>query len=164
MGQIHETKIGARGRGRPTSIESMKIDKQIRNFYLMGASPEFAIHETGLDKNTVYAKYGELSDEISSANAKNFLQKYEEQRAQHIVSIDHLIFKTYKVLTYIEEEIEKYHKNGTEIPELRIQKFSDIAKILLNLKKEKANYSIKLPVDDELKKIIKEMIEDAQQG
>ena len=129
----------------------------------MGASPEFAKNETGLDKNTIYRKYAQLSDEILSANEKNFLQQYEAQRSQYILSIDLLIFKTYRILTYIEKEIEKHHKKGAEIPGLLLQKFSDITKTLLALKKEKVSYALKLPVDDELKKIIKEMIEDAQQ-
>ena len=154
--------IGTHQRGRPASQQGVRIDQLMRDYYSKGASAEFVIQETGLNKNTVYSKFKELSDMIRRTNEKEFAEKYEEERSQYILSVDQLIFRTYRILTYIEEKIEKYHRSGSEIPEFLLQKFSDITKNLLNMKKEKASYTMKPSFDENLKNKIKEVLENLE--
>ena len=99
-------RMGTHRRGRPASQQDVRIDRLILDYYSKGSSAEFVIQKTGLNKNTVYGKFKELSDMIRRSDEKDFAEKYEEERSQYILSVDQLIFRTYRILTYIEEKIE----------------------------------------------------------
>ena len=156
------TRIGTHRNGRPTCHKSHQIEAVIQDYFIKGVSAEFVIKDTGLNKNTVYGKFKELSDMIRRTDEKDFAEKYEEEKIQHIVSIDHLILKTYKILSYVEDAIKKHHDRGREIPEFLFQTFCDITKHLLNLKKEKASYVMKPSFDEDLKNKIKEVVENLE--
>ncbi len=154
-----ETSPKHRRRGRPTGIESLDIDQTITRMYLgEGASPGFIIQKTGFGKDTVYTKCKALLETIMDQNTKDFGEKIEQERIQFVLSMDSLIHQTHQVLEQVEKRLEKYFKKKQDPPEYLLQKFSDLTKNLVNMKKEKAEKSMQLPLEKELQKKIEEEV------
>ena len=147
-----------RSRGRPSGQESVDIEKRIVDLYIQGASPSFIIQETGHHKDTVYAKCNPLLEIAKEQNAKDFREKIEQEKFQFVLSMDSLICRTYTILGHVEERIEKYMNKNRDPPEYLLQKFSDLTKNLMNMKKEKAEKSMQLPLGKELQDAVEEEV------
>ena len=148
-------------RRRPTNREKQEIDLTIKNYFLKGLSAAFVIQKTGLNKNTVYAKYNKLSAAIKDATKADFLKRYEDERVQHIGSLDNLADKLYITLDQVEEQIQAHVKSGSEIPPHLLQKFCEIAKLLFAIIMGKKNTTMNPPIDESIRIKIKEMMENS---
>lgn len=145
-------------RGRPTVHEQTEIDRVVQDYFILGVSPAYVIQTTHLSKNTVYEKYRELAKKIADADEKDFLKKYEETRAQHIVFLDNLSVKAFSVLSRIEEKIEKC--KDEDIPPYLLQMFSSIANNLITIGKERNSHTLKPTLLEDLRKTIREELEE----
>lgn len=132
----------------------------VADLFLQGASPGFIIQKTGLDKNTVYEKYGALLEIAKEQDAKDFRERYEQKKNQFITSMEDLIYRTTRVLDYIERRMERYMQKNKDIPEHMLQKFSELTKNLVNMQKEKAAKNMKLPLSKEIENTITEEVEN----
>lgn len=142
MAQDHARKIVARPRGRPTSKESIKIDKQIRNYFIKGASASYVILKTKLDKNTVYSRYRELADTVKQSMEKDFLERYEQEREQIIITFDQDIADVEEFLAQIREVKKSVDPDKPFFAFLIKQEF-DLMKFKFSIKDKKAGYAIK---------------------
>lgn len=159
---MEEPKEWSHTNGRPKTHEKHAIDQLIRDYYLKGIDPAYVIQETHFNKNTVYNKYKKYDLEIERAEEKDFIKKHQQKQSQFRLSLDHLLMKSYDVLSHIEKKLDECKKKGDALPADQVQKFLDVGKFILVLKKEK-NQS--LGIDDKdlkerTKKILKETEDD----
>ena len=148
------------GRGRPTNEEKKKIDDIIQDYYLKGIGQPLVIRETGLNKNTVYSKYKELDQKFADSNDTDFLIKLRQEKMQLSLSLDDLALRTYKVLDKIEEKILNYNQDDTEELQPLLQRFLDITRNLVLIKREKKEINAKPALDQKLKDTIRTMVEE----
>lgn len=148
------------GRGRPSSHESHEIDEIVKGYFLKGATPAYVMQETGFEKNTVYPRYQKLTQMVEDTSDKDFLERYKNERAQFVLSIDALLMKSHEILAYAEKKLEECKKQNDDFPTELIQKLLDVEKFILTLKKEKMNHPLNNNLDDlknKIKKILGEM-------
>ena len=75
------------------------------------------------------------------------------------MSLDDLLMKSYDVLSHIEKKLDECKRKGDAFPADQVQKFLDVGKFILVLKKEK-NQPLKVNDEDlknRTKKILKEV-------
>lgn len=146
--------------GRPTNEEKKKIDDLVQEYYLKGIGPPLVIRETGLNKNTVYSKFRELDQKFADSNDADFLIKLKQEKMQLSLSLDDLALRTYKVLDKVEEKILNYEQDDTEELQPLLQRFLDITRNLVLIKREKKEINAKPALDQKLKDTIKTMVEE----
>lgn len=156
---MSESNGGPRRTSRPTNQERIEIDRKVKECFLQGLSPAFAIQQTRLNKKTIYAKYKKLSEMVEDNDNTNFLEQYEEKKSQHIQFLDNLTVKAFKVLSSVECKIEESKDN--EIPIHLLQAFTSIMNSIISIAKERNHQSLKPKLEETLKiKIRKELEEN----
>lgn len=123
--------------GRPKTHEKHAIDQLIREYYIKDIDPAYVIEKTHFNKNTIYKKYKKFDAEIENADKKDFNIRYQQKKNQFCLSLDDLMLRSYNVLAYIEKKLDECKKKGDAFPSDQVQKFLDVGKFILLLKKEK---------------------------
>ena len=129
-------------RGRPTKSTSITLDKEIRNLYSHGISPETAAQQLGLNRKTVYARYKEISDDIMTINETNFFEEIKSRIKQAIISYDSMLLDCYSLQDSIDHQLEQKIKHSVRLS-LQNRKII-INKEIRNILNEKVDMELKI--------------------
>lgn len=147
--------VGSHKPGRMTKQEQLEFDEFVIDCYNNGIPADILI-ESGFNKNTVYDKYDELEKREREVIKKNYEQRVLENREKELLACNHQMFKTLRILSSIESQIQGYD-SSEEVPVVLYQQWSSISKILSDLRKERRSYYEDVTEED-VRKIVQDEI------
>jgi len=146
--------------GRPTKTRQLHIQSTLREYYERGVSASFTSNKTGINIKTVCHYFNEWTSQIIEAEGKDFVEREKEERERVRLSFDSIIFEEYELLEEIKKEIEKYRKENKPVPRYFIASQLEILRTISSLNEKKGSFSIQMPLDESVDKMIEEKIKN----
>lgn len=151
-----------RKKGRPPRSAQINIQDEIRECYSRGLSATATSQITGHDIKTVTKYFNESYEQERKVRKKDFLERQEEERQREISCYDFLMAEEFDNYDTIKGEIAKAMKKSEPIPEYLLKKRSESVRIITILNEKRGAAAASPPLEEELKNMVKEMIEDAK--
>ena len=98
--------------GRPTKVEQIKIEGELRPYFEGGYSAYFTANKTGYDAKTVNRLFNKWSQEIFDSENADFLKRVKEQKERAVIYLDNEIHSLTKSKTEVEAIIEAAKRAG----------------------------------------------------
>jgi hypothetical protein len=117
---------------------------------------------TGYDIKTVTKYFNEFYGEVKKSQRKNFLERQEEERLRELACNDFLMAEEFENYDIIKDEINKTRKNNEAVPEYLLKKRSESIRIISMLNEKRGSIAMSLPLEDDLRNMIKELMEDVR--
>lgn len=153
--------MSKRNNGRPTRSEQVQIQNVLRKHFERNLSASYTAGITGINIKTVCRYFDDWADQISEAEEKDFIKRERKERERIRLSFDGLIVEEYELLDEIKQEITKYRKQNKPVPRYLIASQIEILRTISGLNEKKGYFSMQMPVDESLQKIIEEKIKNA---
>jgi len=149
-------------KGRPTKSAQLDIQDKISECYSRGLSAAATSKITGYDIKTVTKYFNESYNEVKKSQRKNFLERQEEERLREIQCNDFLMAEEFDNYDTIKDEINRTRKNNEPVPEYLLKKRSESIRTISMLNEKRGSIAMSLPLEDDLKNMIKELMEDVK--
>lgn len=133
----------------------------LRKHFERNLTASYTAGITGINIKTVCRYFDEWADQISEAEERDFLKREKKERVRIRLSFDSLIVEEYELLDEIKKEITKYRKENKPVPRYLIASQIEILRTISSLNEKKGYFSMQMPVDESLQKIIEEKIKNA---
>ena len=151
-----------RKKGRPTKSVQLNIQDKVQECYLRGLSAAATSQITGHDIKTVTKYFNEFYEQGRVARKKDFLERQDEERQREIACYDFLMAEEFDYYDTIKDEIAKARKKSEPVPEYLLKKHSESVRMITMLNEKRGAVAMSPPLDEDLKKMVKEMIGDVK--
>ena len=151
-----------RKKGRPTRSAQLNIQNEVQKCYLQGLSAVATSQFTGHDIKTVTKYFNEFYEQERTVQKKDFLEKQDEERHREIACYDFLMAEEFDNYDTIKGEIAKAKKKNELVPEYLLKKRSESVRMIAILNEKRGAAAMSPPLEEDLKNMVKEMVEDVK--
>ena len=151
-----------RKKGRPTRTAQLNIQDKVQECYSRGLSATATSQITGHDVKTVTKYFNEFYEQERTARKKDFLERQDEERQREISCYDFLMAEEFDNYDTIKDEIVKARKKSEPVPEYLLKKRSESVRMIAMLNEKRGAVAMSTPLDEDLKEMVKDMIEDVK--
>lgn len=135
---------------------SLKMEKEIEEYFQQGYDAEFIATHTGHDIKTVRKYIRQFAQEIIEIDAEDFLERQKIERIRTIISFDRQIFEANHYAQEIKSEIEKLRDKKDTIPSSLWSLYLEALKFIASLTETKGSFSIEPASNLVIEKAIEE--------
>ena len=148
-----------RNNGRPSRSGQVQIQSVLRKHFERNLSAAYTAQITGFNIKTVCKYFDEWADQINQAEQQDFVSREKKERLHIILGYDNLIYENYELLDEIKEQIKKFRKDAKAVPRYLIASYIEILKSISSLYEKKGSFSLNMPIDESVKKMVREEIQ-----